>query len=525
MGTHQCTHEDFFNDYNKSFDESSVYNYQCLDDFSKPMQGIYTSSVFSYYEFDVYAKNNSKELLDKIDNYLIEKDCKLQIYYIDKTIDVDDYKDPVKGYLQAFFIQINPTLSTRRNIYFMNQHLYDDDAYIWQIDEQNNEEKSKISSLYSRYEEYSLYQGLNRTNSSSDYLNYVKIFFRADTRKTYVKRRYQNFMEFYADASSLLMACYEILIIIFNYINTFYAELSLSKKIFFFKELNDNHLDIYKHSKKIEDLFSLSKNDSQNIRLETNINDKEGLITPPSKLKNIIDNSNNNSNQINTIKRTNRKISRISLPRKTLVNLDSNLITNKLDVKSDNDTINKLKINNNQSQDMYVQKKKITNIFNLKRTKSFYYVNNINEKTLIKKYIKYNFNIFEIIFASFCKCCLPKNLKVKNNLNVKANNILNITLDVAYYIRNQLLFDIINKTILDEKIKSIVNFLCRPIISIDKENKNEFSDFYRSYKEDDFQYFSNELTNLVNKSKTNIKEKKLISLANSHLQDLIINNF
>ena len=525
MGTHQCTHEDFFNDYNKSFDESSVYNYQCLDDFSKPMQGIYTSSVFSYYEFDVYAKNNSKELLDKIDNYLIEKDCKLQIYYIDKTIDVDDYKDPVKGYLQAFFIQINPTLSTRRNIYFMNQHLYDDDAYIWQINAQNNEEESKISSLYSRYEEYSLYQGLNRTNSSSDYLNYVKIFFRADTRKTYVKRRYQNFMEFYADASSLLMACYEILIIIFNYINTFYAELSLSKKIFFFKELNDNHLDIYKHSKKIEDLFSLSKNDSQNIRLETNINDKEGLITPPSKLKNIIDNSNNNSNQINTIKRTNRKISRISLPRKTLVNLDSNLITNKLDVKSDNDTINKLKINNNQSQDMYVQKKKITNIFNLKRTKSFYYVNNINEKTLIKKYIKYNFNIFEIIFASFCKCCLPKNLKVKNNLNVKANNILNITLDVAYYIRNQLLFDIINKTILDEKIKSIVNFLCRPIISIDKENKNEFSDFYRSYKEDDFQYFSNELTNLVNKSKTNIKEKKLISLANSHLQDLIINNF
>ena len=32
MGTHQCTHSDFFNDYNKSFDESNVYNYQCLDD-------------------------------------------------------------------------------------------------------------------------------------------------------------------------------------------------------------------------------------------------------------------------------------------------------------------------------------------------------------------------------------------------------------------------------------------------------------------------------------------------------------
>ena len=207
------------------------------------------------------------------------------------------------------------------------------------------------------------------------------------------------------------------------------------------------------------------------------------------------------------------------------MNLDSNLITNKFDVKSENDTINKLKVNNNQSQDMHVSKKQIDNIFNIKTKKEFYYMNKMNEKkTLIKKNIKYNFNIFEIVFASFCKLCLPNNLKLKNILNQKANNILNITLDVAYYIRNQILFDIIIKTILDENIKSIVNFLSRPIISIDKENKNEFSDFYRSYKEDDFQDFSKELTNLLNKSKINIKEKKLISIANNHLKDLLIKN-
>ena len=99
-----------------------------------------------------------------------------------------------------------------------------------------------------------------------------------------------------------------------------------------------------------------------------------------------------------------------------------------------------------------------------------------------------------------------------------------INLYIAYYIRNQILFDILIKTILDENLKSIVNFLCRPIISTDTENKNEFSDFYRSYKEEDFEDFSRELTNLVNKSKTNIKEKKLFSLSNSHLKDLLIKN-
>ena len=44
-------------------------------------------------------------------------------------------------------------------------------------------------------------------------------------------------MEFYADASALLIAIYEILVIIFNYFNTFYGNHTLSKELFFFKDL------------------------------------------------------------------------------------------------------------------------------------------------------------------------------------------------------------------------------------------------------------------------------------------------
>ena len=218
MEKHPCTPADFYNDFNKSFDESEVFNYYCLDDLSRGIEGIYTSPVFSYYEFDVVAKNDSEILLNKIESYLIENDCKLQIYYIDKTIDIDDYENPIKSYLETDFIQLNPTLSTRRNMYFMNQHLYDDDTFISLITNANDKEK-QLSSIYSRYEEYSLYQGLNRANTSSDYLNWVKVFFRADTRKIDVKRKYQGIMEFYADASSLLIAFYQILLIILNYIN------------------------------------------------------------------------------------------------------------------------------------------------------------------------------------------------------------------------------------------------------------------------------------------------------------------
>ena len=46
---------------------------------------------------------------------------------------------------------------------------------------------------------------------------------------------------------------------------------------------------------------------------------------------------------------------------------------------------------------------------------------------------------------------------------------------------------------MDEQIKSIVNFLCRPIISINNDIKNDFSDFYRKYEEADFDKFCEEI--------------------------------
>ena len=115
----------------------------------------------------------------------------------------------------------------------MNQYLIDDSYLFWVFGDDTDARSKKT--LFSKYEEYSLFQGVNRNENSSDYLNYAKVYIRADTKKTEVKRKYQKVMEFYADASSLLIALYEILFIIFNYINNFWAEQTLSKKLFFLK--------------------------------------------------------------------------------------------------------------------------------------------------------------------------------------------------------------------------------------------------------------------------------------------------
>ena len=93
----------------------------------------------------------------------------------------------------------------------MNQYLYDDDSMLAVFEEEG--EPNQIETLFSRYEEYALYMGKEFNENNTEY---AKVFLRADTKRTIIKRTYQKVTEFYANASSLLIALYEILIIIFS---------------------------------------------------------------------------------------------------------------------------------------------------------------------------------------------------------------------------------------------------------------------------------------------------------------------
>jgi len=157
------------------------------------------------------AKNNSRELTYEIERFLFENDCKFQLAFTDIIIDLDNYKKPITQYLNTLFIQLNPTMFIKRNIYFMNQHFSNDDFLMFVFGDDEEPEKK---TLFSRYEEYALYKGLNRfVSQPEEYDYYSKVYIRADLKKTVIKRKYQKFREFYADASSLLVAIYEILLL------------------------------------------------------------------------------------------------------------------------------------------------------------------------------------------------------------------------------------------------------------------------------------------------------------------------
>ena len=520
--THNCEYEDFYNNYNSSFDYLNLKNYQCLDNNENIIEGIYADKIFSYYEFSVAAINDSDETFNNIDEYLFENDCKLQLVFTDITIDLSNYKEPIKPFLNSFFIQLNPTLFIKRNVFYMNQYLYDDDSLIAVFNSEEKPEQTKT--LFSRYEEYSLYIGLDREiTRPADYKNYAKIYMRSDLKKTEIKRTYQKITEFYADASSILVGIYEFLIIIISIINNFYAENSIVKKLFIFKGINNKYFNIKNRHKKINELLSLNGNNNNvvtfsrnNNRLNTNlISTKISMekIDEKEEESSIKPSSSNRSQESKILFLSRRKSNKIRINKR-------NNFTKDLMIKNEKNNRKQKRYSiDNQSKNIIDNNNiKINNLKTLGKEDE----DNDSKKSKSKKNdknINYNFSLIEIISSLLFPCLLRGNLKIKNEYYDKATEFLYNKLDIILYVRNMVLFDIINETLLDEEKKNIINFLSRPLLSLDKkENKNIF---YQNYYETDFDKFYDGYQELAHKTYKQHKEERLLSYSNEKLKELI----
>ena len=514
---HYCKYEDFYNNHNDSIDYLNLNTYQCLDDYDRTVEGIFSDQIFSYYEFAVTNKYKNEENHHKITDYLSENDCKLNIYYTDITIDLTNYKEPIKPFLDSIFIQLNPTLDIKRNVFFMNQYLFDDDFMFAVFS--GDEKPKQIETLFSRYEEYALYMGLGYNPNN---LEYAKVFIRADTKKTTIKRTYQKLTEFYADASSLLIALYEVLIIIFTYLNNFYAEQSVTKKLFFFKEIGLKPFSTTKNYSKLLEINSLIGTDDmknlETINIDFNI-DKKIKTATHAKIKKRIFFQRSKSITSSSNKELDEKIN--------AEKFTNDNVRNKIKLLTiDNfDNFNKYDVINKRSQCLNSVSKLESYQIKSRRKMSLIESDSDNTKTQTLKInqppIQYSFNVFEIFLITFCSKCVKGKLKLKNELNNKANDYLYSKLDIHVYLRNMYLFDIINQTIINGNKKNIINLLSRPLISINKKEKKEEEIFYKEYEENNCDKFYEGIKELAKKQNKQKKEEKLLKLANKYIKDFL----
>jgi len=253
LDKHNCDNIDFHNLHQKSFEESKIDELNCLnknDLKSNSLEGIYTDELFSYYEISVESKyKNNETHIQIVNDFLIQYDCKLQFYYTDITINLDDHKNPYSSFLNSLFLQLNPTLIQKKNIFLMNYHLYDDDHFFHIFD--NKEEPINRTGL-SRVEDYAVYKGLDRAvMKTEDYSIYAKMYIRVDNKKIEIKRRYQDFMEFFADTTALFSTLFFVLGAIFAYYDRVIANHSISKKLFYFEGIEGNKFDQLRELKKV----------------------------------------------------------------------------------------------------------------------------------------------------------------------------------------------------------------------------------------------------------------------------------
>ena len=275
---------------NKTFYDLKINELNCLsqEDLEKNiLKGIYTDDFFSYYDISVeslYQDNETHNNL--INDYLMKYDCKLQFYYTDISLDLNNIDEPFSSFLNSLFLQLAPTLVQKKNILFMNYHLFDDNLYLHIGGDDKimmtNESKTGLS----RVEDYFLYKGLERTSRNyKDDKTYAKMYIRVDNRKVVVKRRYQDFMEFYADTSALLLSIFWILGVIFAYYDRIKANHSISKKLFYFEGITDNKFQKFKELKEI-----------LNSDEESEKNNKKEEIQSPNSLHLYLPNNEHSNN-------------------------------------------------------------------------------------------------------------------------------------------------------------------------------------------------------------------------------------
>ena len=402
ININHCELSDFHNLHDKYLNQVNIEDYYCIshEDLSNNSpEGIWTGTNFSYYMISLESKYLNNETHNQlINDYLVVSDCKLQFYYSDLTIDVDDYRNPISSVLNSMFLQLDPTIIQKRNILFMNYHLSDEDSFLHVLP---GGEKSSTKTGLSRIEDYAVYKGLNRVDKKTDDYNiYAKIYIRADNRKVEIYRYYQDFMDFYDETTAIFWTLYYFAILIIPSYDRKKAIHSISKKLFFFegtKYINTEKM------RKIKDILKSNEVVSRNIEIKT----KEDEI-------------------------------------------DENII--------------------------YTRNPKTMDVINKepnKRSKN----NNNSERKKDEIVIDYsNYNILEII-ASHDIFCKTEKFKNKLNLIEQAENIIDEKLDIIYYLKNMLMFELINKIHLEND--EIVNFLSRPIIyysSPEKKSESNLDD-------------------------------------------------
>ena len=488
MTIRHCEYGDFFNEFNKTFDDIGFSNLYCINETYNSVQGIYSDDIFKYFEISISSNEDTKENFDLLNEVLQNNECDFNIYFVDVAVDLYDYKNPIKRFMNTNFLALKADEYIKMNLDFLTQKFDSYENYLF------NTHSSQYYIGFDTFERYSIYKGTNRFEEKPyDYNMYSKIYLRSALHRNIIQRKYMKLTEFAADMSSILSQILLFLFVSVSFINRFYSNQSVMKKIFQFKDgKNKNHFQIKNEFKKQWENFD--------------------ILHP----------HNNSENQTNDflLKETSKGIS-----------LHTNYTTN---------TNNKGKDHTPRCEELHESNvKRIQMISSNRGYQHSLKSKNFPRMSIIKKHvaptrrltklkkgpITLKYSIIELLFVFICPYCAWEKLRLKNILLAKARKKLYYQMDILTYLKNMQLLELLNYILLHSQESAILKVLAKPSISL----VNRIDIYEQIHQrcnvdlnEEEMKEFISSMKYLYDKKNKTPQEERLYKIASIELQNLLI---
>ena len=447
MTLRHCQYSDFFNEFNETFDDNGFNELYCIAEQNNSVQGIYSDEVFKYYEISISSGIDTEDNFKELNTLLQNDECDFNIYFVDVAVDLYDYKKPIKRFINTNFVALKADEYVKMNLDFQTQKFDSYENYLFDT------HHSEYYVGFAGFERYSIFKGTNRYEVKPyDYDKYSKIYLRASLQRNIIQRKYMKLTEFAADMSSILSQILLFLFISVSFINRFYANQSVMKKIFQFKDYkNKNNIlktEFKKHLQEIDSQMNTPTNTNDEYTWEHLTNNKQ-----THKRYSVITNTNSahNTGGFNII-----KYGKSSHPSSDDIfeygSKKVNVMSSKRTDASNVTPTSTTNIRPNSSA-------------NSPFTMNTKYVNIITNKSKTEK-ITLQYSIIELLFVFVCPCCAWKKLRMKNILLAKARKKLYFQLDILTYLKNMQLLELLNFILLDPKENIILKVLSKPSISL-----------------------------------------------------------
>lgn len=433
--TNKCKKNDFIEPIFHEFDLIHLENYSCIDksqyNSSLVIQGIYTEVKFTYLEYS--AKVNFDKLTDQIKEFFYKNEIKLEFYYLDSSINISDYHKPEKPYLNFKYIQLSYLFTFRTNVDFAN-NTFINDANILLPDETEFHFYTPLG-----YETMSSFIGDGRLDENNDdYDLFARMYIRTANKSIIMRRVYQKFPDFLADATSIVSQLLMILMVIFEAYDRFRAEECVINGIMQYKQkLSSKTPNEYKTLKA---LFSPQFNSISNKSNNKLNNNKETSIQ-----YSLVNNRNSNIsflNKKNTIGDS--------------INNPINLL-NQHTILEDKKDFNGGKIN---FKDTIINSKQSFQFSILNKFESFSSKKSHSEENMTMKY-----NLCDLIKLIGLKAGIKSQIQYKKKMHDKGMNYYLRNLDIFYYFNKMREIDLIKYLLFEMNEINLINFLLKPSIS------------------------------------------------------------